>query len=55
MAKRIIAIVKRKRGTCPTCKRLTTITITNTGDGWESWKCEENGCVNEYQIYGRVN
>lgn len=55
MAKKIIAIVKESTGICPTCKRITKITKTQNGDGWETWQCRANGCINEYQIYGRVN
>jgi hypothetical protein len=52
--KRMMAIGRGRPEICPTCRKRIHITVTSTGDGWESWQCAE-GHVNEYRIMGVPN
>lgn len=52
--KRMMAIGRGRPEICPTCRKRTHITVTSTGDGWESWRCAD-GHVNEYRIMGGLN
>lgn len=40
---------------CATCGEVSLITVTSTGDGWLTYRCEKNGCVRLQRIMGTPN
>lgn len=52
--KRMVAIGKGRPEICPTRRRRIHITVTSTGDGWETWTCRD-GHVNEFRVMGGLN